>query len=240
MRVVIAGAGRSGIAVGAHLLEAGHDVVLIDRDPNVSRRAFELHGLVSMAGDAADPSFVKLAEIDRADVVVAMLPRDADNLAVAVLAHSAGARRVMVRMREPAFRPIYVAAGVQRILSETEVFIGALATAIEHEAVRHSMILGQGEAVAFELVLPVNAEVSGRSVSQIAADPQFPKTVVFAGMMSADGAFEAPRGASVVRAGMTVLLVAARDDVAAVIEFFLQGRVSRLPDAARRVSRPDG
>jgi len=59
-------------------------------------------------------------------------------------------------------------------------------------------------------------------------------------MTSAEGAFEAPRGASVVRAGMTVLLVAARHDVAAVIEFFLQGRVSRLPDSMRRMSRPDG
>ena len=189
-----------------------------------------------MAGDAADPSFVKLAEIDRADVVVAMLPRDADNLAVAMLAQSVGAKRVMVRMRDPGFQPIYVAAGVQRILSETEVFIGALATAIEHEAVRHSMILGQGEAVAFELVLPPQAQVSGRSVSEIAADPEFPKTVVFAGIMDEAGAFEAPRGGSVVKAGMTVLLVAARADVAAVIEFFLQGRLSRLPSLPGRTS----
>jgi trk system potassium uptake protein TrkA len=231
MRVVIAGAGRSGIAVGAHLLEAGHEVALIDRDPAIVRRAFELHGLVSMAGDAADPSFIKLAEIDRADVVVAMLPRDADNVAVALLAQSAGAKRVMVRMRDPGFRPIYVAAGVHRILSETEVFVGALATAIEHDAVRHSMILGHGEAVAFELLLPQHASVAGRSVSEIAADAQFPKTVVFAGMSGADGSFEAPRGASVVKGGMTVLLVAARDDVGTAIEFFLQGRVSRLPDS---------
>ena len=33
-------------------------------------------------------------------------PRDADNLEVAVLAISEGARRVMVRMRDTEFRPI--------------------------------------------------------------------------------------------------------------------------------------
>ncbi len=233
MRVVIAGAGRAGIAVGAHLLEAGHEVALVDRDPAVARRAFEMHGLVSMTGDAADVAFVKEAELGRADVVVAMLPRDADNVAVALLAQQAGAKRVMVRMRDPGYRPIYVAAGVNRILSEIEVFVGALATAIEHDAVRHSMILGHGEAVAFELLLPQHASVSGRSVSEIASDPEFPKTVVFAGMSSPEGVFEAPRGASVVRAGMTVLLVTARDDVASAIEFFLQGRVSRLPESMR-------
>lgn len=233
MRVLIAGAGRIGLSVGAALREAGHDVFLIDRDPAVAKRAFEQHGLVSMAGDAADASFLREAEVARADVVVAMLPRDADNLAVAALALASGARRVMVRMRDPEFRPIYVQAGVQRILSETDVFVGALATAIEHEAVRHSMILGHGDAVAFELVLPEHATVAGRTVSDIAADPGFPRSCVFAGMYGEGLPVEAPRGATVVRAGTTVLLVARKEEVGDVISFFLQGRASRLPASVR-------
>lgn len=71
----------------------------------------------------------------RADVVVAMLHRDADNLAVASLARALGAKRVMVRMRDPLSRPVYEAAGVQQILSETEVLVGALATAIEFDVI---------------------------------------------------------------------------------------------------------
>jgi trk system potassium uptake protein TrkA len=229
MRVLIAGAGRVGLSVGANLLEAGHDVLLVDRDPEVAKRAFELHGLVSLAGDAADAGFLREAEIGRADVVVAMLPRDADNLAVAALALASGVSRVMVRMRDPEFRPIYQRAGVQRILSETDVFVGALATAIEHEPVRHSMILGDGDAVAFELVLPEAAAVAGRTVRDIAADPEFPRSCVFAGMYGDDVPIVAPRGDTVVRAGLTVLLVSRKDEVGMVIEFFLQGRASRLP-----------
>jgi trk system potassium uptake protein TrkA len=233
MKVIIAGAGRSGIAVGAELLGAGHDVVLIDREPSVAKRAYEQHGLVALAGDATDASFLREAEAGRADVVVAMLPRDADNLAVAALSLEAGARRLMVRMRDPEFRPIYVKAGVHRILSETEVFVGSLATAIEHEAIRHSMILGQGDAVAFELVLPQNASVAGRTVGEIASDPEFPRSCVFAGMFAAGSPLEAPRGASVIAAGMTLLLVARREALLNVISFFLQGRASRLPHSIR-------
>jgi len=231
MKVVIAGAGRMGLAVSAHLLSLGHHVTLVDRDTSLVKKAYEQHGLVALSGDASDPALLREAEAGRAEVVLAMLPRDADNLAVAVLAISAGAKRVMVRMRDPEFRPIYLAAGVQRIFSEIDVFVGAMATAIEHEAVTHSMVLAGGDAVAFELVLPKNATVAGCSVSEIAADDDFPKSCVFAGMSGNGRGVVAPRGASVVEAGMTLLLVAARDEVAVVVDFFLKGRISRLPTA---------
>jgi trk system potassium uptake protein TrkA len=221
MRVLIAGAGRVGLSVGAHLGASGHDVTLIDRDPDVVRRAYEQHGLVAIAGDAADATLLKEAEVERADVVVAMLPRDADNLAVAVLSSAAGVKRTMVRMRDPQFRSIYAGAGVHRVLAETDIFIGALATAIEHDAIRHSMILGNGGAVAFELAIPEASRARGRTVSEIAADAEFPKSCVFAGLYDTDGGVEAPRGASVVTGGMTVLLVSRRDELGSVIRYFM-------------------
>lgn len=219
MRVVIAGAGHAGLYVAAHLRRSGHDVTVIDRDEASTRRALEQHGLVALAGDATSPRVLRDAEIGRADVVVAMLRRDADNLAVALLSREAGARRVMVRMRETEYRPVYQAAGVDRILSETDVIIGALATAIEHEDVRHSMILGSGESLAIEIVVPADARVVGQTVRDIAADAAFPPSCVFAGMAT-DGRMEAPRGISVVTAGMALLLVVRQEDVARAIAFF--------------------
>lgn len=224
MRILIAGAGQAGLSVAAHLRAAGHELTVLDRDPATARQAFEKYGLSALAGDATDAHLLEEAEVGRADVVVAMLRRDADNLAVALLARSAGARRVMVRMRDSAYRRVYLEAGVQRILSELDVFIGALATAVEHEAVRHAMLLGVGDSVAFEIALPEDAAAVGLAVSALAAAPGFPTSCVFAGMYEAGGTFEAPRGASVVRAGMTLLLVARRDELGQVIAFFMRPR----------------
>lgn len=222
MRVLIAGAGHAGLSVAIHLRRLGHDVTVVDRDEAIARRAFEQFGLVTLAGDATSARLLRDAEVARADVVVAMLRRDADNLAVALLARAAGARRVMVRMRDSEYRGVYLAAGVDRILPETEVIIGALATAIEYDAVRHSMVLGSGETVAFELAIPRDAAVVGRAVKDIAVDPGFPATCVFAGLFDEEGRFEAPRGQSVVAPGMAVLLVAARSDLSRTIEFFMR------------------
>ena len=222
MRILIAGAGRAGLSVAAYLTTAGHQVTVIDRDPLVCARAKDQLGIVALVGDAADAAILAEAEVRHAEAVVAMLHRDADNLAVASLAKLAQVPRVMVRMRDPEYRPVYVAAGVHRILSETEIFIGALAAAIEHEAVRHAMLLGNGESVAFEVLIPEVSRVVGRSISEIAAMPEFPKSCVFAGLYEPDGTVEGPRGHSVIRGGMTVLIVALRDEVKKTLALLIE------------------
>lgn len=223
MRIVIAGAGRAGLSVASYLSGLGHEVTIIDRDPAQAKRAFDQHGLVAHVGDATDAELLREARIGEADVVVAMLRRDAENLAVALLARSSGTPRVMVRMRDPAYRAVYETAGVDRILSEIDVFIGALATAVEHEAVRHAMLLGS-DSVAFELQIPTSSKVAGRTVSEVAQDARFPASCVFAGLSNENGEVQAPRGSSVVRGGSNVLLVSPRRDLGTVVKFFLSGK----------------
>lgn len=221
MRVVIVGAGRGGLNVAVYLREQGHDVTIVDRDPVVTRRAFEEHGLVSLAGDATEPSLLHAAEAGAADAVLAMLHRDADNLAVAMLARQQGARRVMARMREPAYRPIYLAAGVTQVLSETDVLVGALALAVEHEAIAHSMMIGQGHAIAFEMVVRAGTWIVGRQVSEVATAEGFPSSCVVAGA-AVDGVFAGARGNTTFAVDMRILLVVAKKELGPCLDFFLR------------------
>lgn len=221
MKIIIAGAGRGGLNLAVHLQDQGHSVLILERDPVVAQHATEAYGIVALTGDATDAAILRQAEPDRADAVLAMLHRDADNLGVGLLARSLGAKRLIVRMRDPSYRSVYEEVGIRQILSETEILVGALATAIEFEAVRHSMVLGSGEAIAVELTIPDTAWVVGRSVSEVAAHRAFRRSCVVAGMAK-DGAIQAPRGASVIEAGMDLLLVSARVDLAALVDFFLR------------------
>src|SRR5687768_1734310 len=107
MRILITGAGRGGLSLAVHLQQAGHAVTIVERDLVITRRASEQYGLVALVGDATDADVLRQASPERADAVLAMLHRDADNLAVAMLARALGARRVMVRMRDPEYRGVY-------------------------------------------------------------------------------------------------------------------------------------
>jgi trk system potassium uptake protein TrkA len=217
MKIVIVGAGRAGLEVATHLTRIGHSVTIIDNDESVVRRASEQLGLVTLSGDATVAAVLDEADVAQSDVVVAMLRRDADNLAVALLARAAGVERVMVRMRDNAYRPVYAAAGIDRVLSETDMITGSVATAIEHDAIRHAMLLGDGSAIAFEITVPEGSAAAGQTIMALAAQPAFPRSCVFAAVYQADGSVEAPRGSSVVQVGTTVLLVSRANEVAQAV-----------------------
>lgn len=217
MKILIVGAGRAGLEVATQLSRIGHAVTIIDTDASVARRASEQFGLVAIAGDATTAEVLDDAAIGRMDIVVAMLRRDADNLAVSLLARAAGVDRVMVRMRDNAYRSVYATAGIDRVLSETDLITGAITTAVEHDAIRHAMLIGDGAAIAFELTIPAGSVAAGRTVMELAARPEFPKSGVFAALYREGGGVEAPRGSSVIDPGTTVLLVAQRDEVSEAI-----------------------
>jgi trk system potassium uptake protein TrkA len=80
--------------------------------------------------------------------------------------------------------------------------------------------------MAFELVVPQGSRAAGRTIADLAADPAFPRTCVFAAM-SEGGTMEAPRGSSLVRAEMALLLVVQKHDLGAAIEFFMRPALTR-------------
>ncbi len=217
MKILIVGAGRAGLEVAIQLSRFGHAVTIVDTDAAVIGRAAEQFGLVAIAGDATTAEVLEDAAIGRMDIVVAMLRRDADNLAVSLLARAAGVERVMVRMRDNAYRSVYANAGIDGVLSETDLITGAITTAVEHDAVRHAMLIGDGSAIAFELTIHAGSAGAGRTVMELVARPEFPKSGVFAALYR-QGGVEAPRGSSVIDAGTTVLLVAQREDVSSAIK----------------------
>ena len=217
MKILIVGAGRAGLEVAIQLSRIGHAVTIIDTDAAVARRASEQFGLVSIAGDATTAEVLDDAAIARVDIVLAMLRRDADNLAVSLLARAAGVERVMVRMRDNAYRSVYANAGIDRVLSETDLITGAITMAVEHDSIRHAMLIGDGAAIAFELTIPPGSVAAGITVMELVARPDFPKSGVFAALYREGGGVEAPRGSTVIDAGMTVLLVAQRVEVSGAI-----------------------
>jgi trk system potassium uptake protein TrkA len=218
MRILIVGGGLAGSSLAQVLAGDGHRVTLIDRDGGVASRALE-HGLAAIVGDGTEPRVLREADVGRADVVAAMLRRDADNLAVAAIARAEGARRILARLRDPDYRRVYADAGIDQVFSEIETMVGALSVAIEHPGVSHSMVLGKGESIAFEIAVPRGARFACKNVRELGTAEGFPRGAIIAGIAPPDGAVVVPRGDAKVQEGDAVLVVARKDDVATAIDF---------------------
>ena len=106
MRVVIAGGGNVGRFIAEQLHEAGHDVLIVENDPTVVRRAERVRRARracrgSRPTPARSPSWPR-PSVDKADVVAAVTGDDEDNLVISLLAKQEfGVPRVVARVNNP-------------------------------------------------------------------------------------------------------------------------------------------
>lgn len=240
MRILIAGGGRVGGVLAAKLIGEQHQVTVVERDRAVGDRLFEEMGALVVCGDAMNPQVLESAGVVAADVACAVLPRDSDNLAFAMLVRTIGGARTMVRMLDPSYRQAYLLAGVRDIIAEAEVVVAKMATAIDFPQIAGSLPLAAGDAVLFELVIKPRAMVAGRTVAQVRGDPEFPKECVFIGFLDADGKIALPDGATALRPGHTAILVTRRSGLGQAVEVLtrepvVQDPARQLVDALRAV-----
>jgi trk system potassium uptake protein len=169
MRVAIAGAGAVGRSIAQELLENGHEVLLIDKNP----RSIKVE-VVSQAewllADACEIASLDDAGLERCHVVVAATGDDKVNLVVSLLAKTEyGVPRVVARINHPKNEWLFneswgidVAVSTPRLLSalvEEAVSVGDLV---------RLMTFRQGEANLVELTLPEDAPLVGQLVGSVA------------------------------------------------------------------------
>lgn len=85
--VIVCGLGQTGMQVVQSFLNAGHEVVVITLDPNSpAALASEKRDVPVLGGDAALPSLLKLAGLDRAHALIITSGSDAKNVEIGMRA----------------------------------------------------------------------------------------------------------------------------------------------------------
>ena len=101
MRIAIAGAGNVGRAIARELLENGHQVLLIDKDP----KALKMDSVPSaewLLADACEITALDQAKLDNCQVLVAATGDDKVNLVASLLGKTEyGVPRVVARVNHP-------------------------------------------------------------------------------------------------------------------------------------------
>jgi trk system potassium uptake protein TrkA len=220
MYVVIAGAGMVGGELARRLVEDKHDVVIIDENKEVCDRLYSEIGVIAVNGNATRIEILHEADIRKADVVVAVMSGDVENLACAILSKSLGVPQIIVRMRDPAYEDAYRLAGVTSILRMIELMVNDMIMEIEQPKVRRIMTIGGGRADIFMVVLPPGAKAAGKKIEEIVKNPKFPPQCVFIAVYNQEREeFAIPRGAQVINEGDEVFLISTAEDIKEAADF---------------------
>lgn len=158
MYIVINGGGKVASYLARTLIEANHDVALIEkRDEVVDKLAQELPSrTLIIQGDGCDAAYQEDAGVARADVFAAVTGDDDDNLVACQLAKVAfGVPRTVARVNNPKNEHIFNALGIEAISSTT-----IISRMIEEEAtigdIRTLTTLRKGNMAIVEIALPTD------------------------------------------------------------------------------------
>ncbi len=133
MKVVIMGCGRVGAELAAILDREGHQVTVLDIDPDsFSALPSNFRGSV-VVGNGIDQDVLRRVGVAEADAFVAVTPGDNRNAMASQMAkHLFGVRKVLCRIFDPIREEMYHNLGIETI-SPTRVMAGLLKEALERE-----------------------------------------------------------------------------------------------------------
>jgi trk system potassium uptake protein TrkA len=117
MRIVVVGASRFGISTVEQLTEAGHEVVLVDRDAAKLERLAEDLDCGMIEGDGSLPSVLRDAYADHADALVTLTNVDDVNILAALVGRSVGFERVVPQIVRPQLLAVCEELGLRNLIT---------------------------------------------------------------------------------------------------------------------------
>jgi len=147
MKAAIAGAGNVGTHIANDLAQAGHEVLLLEQDPDVAARLRLVEGVHVVVADACEPTLLTAAGLETCDVMVAVTGDDEDNLVISLLAKQVFAvTRVVARVNHPNNQWLFnetwgvdIAVSTPHLLTalvEEAVSVGSLVRLLQFEDAR--------------------------------------------------------------------------------------------------------
>lgn len=168
MRVAIAGAGAVGRSIARELITAGHEVLLIDKNP-AAIRPERVPDAEWILADACELSSLEEARINRCDVWIAATGDDKANLVTSLLAKTEfGVPRTVGRVNNPNNEWLFNEAwGVDVNVSTPRIMAALVEEAVTVGDLVRLFTFRKGNANLVELTLPAESPYVGKPIGLI-------------------------------------------------------------------------
>lgn len=211
MKVAIAGGGSVGRFIAEQLHDDGHDVTILDHDPDVvarAERSGEPTGVRWIEGDACEISALTAAALADVDVMAAVTGDDEDNLVISLLSKQEfGVPRVVARVNNPKnewmFNEVW---GVDVSVSTPHLLTALVQEAVTVGSFIRLLSFEGGRARLAEVRLPANSAIDGKSIVELGV----PRAATVVAVLRNEHLI-VPRGDTMLRSGDEVIVLVTDD-----------------------------
>jgi|Deesub1362B_J571_1020462.scaffolds.fasta_scaffold00013_2 trk system potassium uptake protein TrkA len=221
MQIVILGAGEVGYHT-AMMLSSEHDVTIIERDPQRCERASQLDVKV-VEGDGTYLSTLKEAEIEKADLFLALSGKDEVNLLSSTIAKRFNVPRVLARVEEPEhIGELQSVLGIDRIVCPDLILVSEVSRTIAMPQAIAQEIFGEGKVRMIEVLVEKGSRFCG-----VIKEQKLPSGIIFAAIFR-DGEIIIPRGDDEIKPGDKLIILGnseAVDELKKEIKIHERGKI---------------
>lgn len=207
MYVIVVGAGDLGYYLTQLLIEEGHDVVVIDKDPKACERISNELNVVATQGDATESKTLEKANVKECDALVALTRSDETNLVVSLLAKELGAKQVATRLGKLDYdERVLNKLGIDIVIHPEAAAAGYIEELITKPEVLDLAFISRGAAEIMEVEITEKSKIAYKKVGEI----EHPSGSAIIAIYEGDNLI-IPSTDTIVRPGTKVLILAKRE-----------------------------
>jgi trk system potassium uptake protein len=203
MRNIFIGTSSLALTTAEMLLEAGHEVVFIEKDKARIEDLSERLDAGFLHGDGTEPDVLRDAEPENTDVLFCLLESDQANIIASLVGRSLGFKRVVPRIANPQFQRICNELGLEDTVLPNRAVASHLVELLHGEKSLEMSSLIRGDAEVFNFVVEEKDAVALEAL-ELPADTRIV-------CLYRDDDFTLPEQVSVLEAGDEVILITHRD-----------------------------
>ncbi|MCH6579306.1 MAG: Trk system potassium transporter TrkA [Nitrospinae bacterium] len=172
MNILIVGAGIVGFNLAQELSHEGHDISIIDANPEKIQRISEKLDVLAVRGNGCLPSTLIQGRIRDAEMVIAVTDKDEINLMVCFLAHKFEVKERFARLRNmeltgenQVFKPEELF--VDHAINPAEIIIDSILKIIKTPGAVNVAEFADGQIFFRGFDVPADAPLAGKSIEEI-------------------------------------------------------------------------
>ena len=173
MRIVIVGCGKVGTTLAEQLNREKHEIVLIEKNPEVLQGVTNTLDLIGVAGNGASDAVLREAGAATADLLIAVTTTDELNLLCCLIAKKVGVRNTIARVRNPEYsqeiRLVQEDLGLSMVINPEFAAAAEIAQLLRFPSAIKIDTFAKGRVEILKLHIPAASALDGMRIRDISS-----------------------------------------------------------------------
>lgn len=213
MKIIIVGCGKVGETLAAVLSQEGNDITIIDKREEVVENLCNQYDIMGYVGNGASYSVQVEADIQHADLMIAVTGTDELNLLCCLIAKMAGNCHTIARVRNPEYNNelgfIKEELGLAMVINQELTAAMEISRVLKFPSAIEIDTFAKGRVELLRFKIPANSLLDDMTLSEMNNKI---KCNVLVCTVERDGQIVIPRGDYTLRSGDVISIVATAKD----------------------------